>query len=124
MSYFFNQYASNVEYSVRTFQFLAIPYIFFTVGSALRSLFIGTGNTKVYLIPSAVVNLGIYIPLGLLVKAGVYTPSLVEPMVISFVVFATDLVIVSLLTVREYRILGDRLSQGLDATFKTMGEPA
>jgi len=99
---------------VRTFQYLAIPYVFFTVGSALRSLFIGTGNTLVYFVPSAAVNLGIYIPLGLLVKASVYTPSFVELMAISFVVFATDLVIVSLLTLREYRKLGKELSSSAE----------
>ena len=96
---------------MKTFQYLAIPYIFFAIGSALRSLFIGTGNTLVYLIPSAAVNLGIYIPLGLLVKANAYTPSFVELMAMSFVVFATDLVIVSLLTLGEYRVLERRLSQ-------------
>jgi hypothetical protein len=49
--------------------------------------------------------------LGLLVKANVYTPSFVELMVMSFVVFTTDLVIVSLLTLGEYRVLESRLSQ-------------
>jgi hypothetical protein len=71
----------------------------------------GTGSTLARLIPSAAVNLGICIPLGLLVKANAYTPSFVELMAISFVVFTTDLVIVSLLTLREYRVLESRLSQ-------------
>ena len=71
----------------------------------------GTGSTLAHLIPSAAVNLGIYIPLGLLVKATSYTTSFVELMVISFVVFTMDLVIVSLLTLREYRVLERRLSR-------------
>jgi Na+-driven multidrug efflux pump len=121
LSFFFNQYASNVEYSVKTFQYLAIPYIFFAIGSAMRSLLIGTGNTRVYLIPSAVVNLGIYIPLGLLVKASIYTPSFVELMVISFVVFATDLVIVTLLVIREYRKLERELPLKTDIAVQAAG---
>ena len=79
---------------------------------------IWTGNTLVYFVPSAAVNLGIYIPLGLLVKASAYTPSFVELMTISFVVFATDLVIVSLLTVREYNKLGKCLAPSNLATGK------
>jgi len=71
----------------------------------------GAGSTLAHLIPSAAVNLGLYIPLGLLVKATAYTPSFVELRGISFVVFTMDLVIVSLLTLREYRILESRLSQ-------------
>ena len=71
----------------------------------------GAGSTLAHLIPSAAVNLGIHIPLGLLVKANAYTPSFVGLMAISFVVFTTDLVIVSLLTLREYRVLERRLSQ-------------
>lgn len=84
----------------------------------------------VYFIPSAAVNLGIYIPPGLFVKASVYTPSFVELMLISFVLFATDLVIVSLLTLREYRkpdnirgVLFRELIQGLNGTAQFAAEP-
>jgi len=64
ISSIFNVNARIVYYSVATFSFLAIPYVFFTKGSGLKSLFIGTGKTLYVLISSAVVNLGIYIPMG------------------------------------------------------------
>ncbi len=112
LSSFFNRNASIVAYSTATFHYLAIPYIFFTLGTALRSLFIGTGKSLYYLIPSAVVNLAIYIPLGLLVRAGAYAPTFDQLMVISFAVFSSDLVIASLLVRRQYRELGDELGVG------------
>lgn len=102
LSQFFNQNESIVEYSILTFQYLAVPYLFFTIGTAMRSLLIGTGKTSYYLVPSAVVNLGIYIPLGILVKLNMYAPSFAEVMTISFFVFAFDLVIVSYLVRRHY----------------------
>ena len=109
MSWFFNKNAAIVAYSTATFQFLAVPYIFFALGTALRSLFIGTGKTLYYLVPSTVVNLGIYIPLGILVKANVFVPTFEQLMVISFAVFASDLVIVSMLVRRQYRELAEEL---------------
>ncbi len=124
LSQFFNQSPSIVEYSVLTFQYLAIPYLFFTLGTAMRSLLIGTGKTSYYLIPSAVVNLGIYIPLGILVKGSIYAPTFAEVMGISFFVFAIDLVIVTALVRKHYRNLEEELSgetelsmdEGRDAT--------
>lgn len=44
--------------------------------------------------------------------------------VITFVVFATDLVIVSFLTVREYRKLGMSLAPDASVMSKTAGEAA
>jgi Na+-driven multidrug efflux pump len=114
LSSFFNDDASIVHFSTATFSYLAIPYFFFALGTALRSLFIGTGKTFYYLIPSAVVNLGIYIPLGLLVKAGAYDPSFSGIMSITFVVFTIDLVVVSILVWWVYRILHRELNRGPD----------
>ena len=52
------------------------------------------------------------------------TPTLVELTAISFIVFATDLVIVSLLAVREYRRLGISLPPDASVMSKTAGEAA
>lgn len=111
LSQYFNQNASIVEYSTLTFQYLAIPYLFYTIGTAMRSLLVGTGKTSYYLIPSAVVNLAIYIPLGVLVKASIYVPSFSEVMTISFFVFAFDLVIVTLLVLKHYKNLETELME-------------
>lgn len=105
LSSFFNDSAEIVHFSTATFHYLAIPYFFFALGTALRSLFIGTGKTLYYLIPSAVVNLAIYVPLGVLVKSDIYSPSFEEVMGISFAVFAVDLAIVSVLVWWVYRRL-------------------
>ncbi len=106
ISQFFNHNEGIVKYSVMTFQCLALPYLFFTIGTAMRSLLIGTGKTNYFLIPSAIVNLGIYVPFGMLVKMNVYVPSFADVMTVSFFVFAIDLVLVSLLVRRHYRSLG------------------
>jgi len=113
LSSFFNKDASIVKWSVSTFNFLAIPYFFFAVSSALKSLFIGTGRTLYYLIPSAAVNLGIYIPLGLFVKAGWYTPVFSEVMGISFLVFVSDAAISAVLVWNLYQRLQSERNRGI-----------
>jgi Na+-driven multidrug efflux pump len=110
MSSFFNKNQEIVDYSVATFYYLAIPYIMFALSSGLKSLFIGTGNTRYYLVPSAIVNLGIYIPIGMAVKMGYYLPSFDEIMIISFSVFAIDLVISALMVRIQYKKLGRELN--------------
>lgn len=105
LSSFFNDSSEIVYYSTETFRYLAIPYFFFALGTGFRSLFIGTGKTLYYLIPSAAVNLGIYIPLGLFVKSGAYVPSFESIMTISVFVFAADLLIVFALVIWVYRRL-------------------
>ena len=105
LSSFFNQSQEIVDWSTATFYFLAIPYIIFAISSGLKSLFIGTGKTLYYLIPSICVNLGIYIPVGIMVKTNAYLPSFSEIMIISFVVFALDLIITLILVKKQYREL-------------------
>lgn len=110
LSWFFNTNAAIVTYSVATFHYLAVPYVFYALGTALRSLFIGTGKTFYFLIPSTVVNLGIYIPLGILVKIGTITPTFDLLMVLSIAVFSLDLVVVSSLVRRQYGELRSELT--------------
>lgn len=105
LSSFFNKSQEIVDYSVATFFYLIIPYIMFALSSGLKSLFIGTGNTRYYLVPSTVVNLGIYIPIGIAVKMGYYLPSFDEIMTISFLVFAIDLIISAIMVKIHYRKL-------------------
>lgn len=62
--------AEIAEYSKTTFNYLIFPYILFAIGSGIKAVFIGTGRPLYVLIPSAIVNIFIYIPLGLSVKYG------------------------------------------------------
>jgi len=105
ISFVFNKNEETVRYSVLTFQYLAIPYIFFAISSALKTLFVGVGNTFYYFIPSTVVNLAIYIPIGLLVKMGRWEPSFEGIMILSFFVFVADMAISALLVRKQYSIL-------------------
>jgi len=109
LSSFFNTNQAVVDYSVETFYYLAIPYVMFALSSGLKSLFIGTGNTRYYLIPSLAVNMGIYIPIGLMVKAAIYTPSFSEIMTISFAVFALDMIISAILVRKQYSKLKEEM---------------
>lgn len=110
LSWFFNTNAAVVTYSTATFTYLAVPYIFYALGQAMRSLFIGTGKTFYFLIPSTVVNVGIYIPLGVFVKLGVVVPTFEMLMVLSVAVFSLDLLVVSVLVRRQYRELHKELA--------------
>lgn len=60
------------EYSKTTFTYLIVPYTLFAIGSGLKAVFIGTGRPVYIFVCSTIVNVLIYIPLGLLAKyAGV-----------------------------------------------------
>lgn len=102
ISSIFNKNEEIVHFSVATFQYLAIPYLFFAISSGLKSLFVGVGNTFYYLIPSTLVNMVIYIPIGLMVKMGIWDPSFGGIMTLSFFVFAIDMIISALLVHRQY----------------------
>lgn len=83
-----------IEYSVITFQFMIIPYLFFSIGSILKSFFIGIGQPFWIFFSSAIVNLGIYVPLGFLVKTGLIQVTFIEFLLISNVVFLIDFLII------------------------------
>lgn len=105
LSSVFNSNEEVVRFSVLTFKFLAVPYIFFAISSALKTVFIGVGNTLYYFIPSTVVNLAMYVPLGIMVKMGLWEPTFEGVMMLSFFVFASDMVISALLVKRQYLML-------------------
>ncbi len=83
-----------VDYSVLTFQLLIFPYLLFSIGSCLKSYFIGTGRPFWIFFTSALVNVGIYIPLGLMVKMHVISISYYDFLLITNIVFALDFVII------------------------------
>jgi hypothetical protein len=60
--------SDTARYSKVTFDYLIVPYTLFAVGSGLKALFIGTGRPFYIFVPSAIVNLLIYMPLGLAAK--------------------------------------------------------
>lgn len=66
-------------YSMRTFTYLIWPYILFTVGSGLKSFFIGTGQPQAVFWTSTIVNGIIYIPVGIYANA--------NPTVITYTAF-------------------------------------
>jgi len=85
-----------VRYSVMTFGFLIFPYILFAIGSGLKTVFIGTGRPMVIFISSAVVNLFIYVPLGLIVKYDILDVSYRDFLIITNVVFVLDFILICL----------------------------
>lgn len=81
-----------VCYSMITFNYLIFPYILFTIGSGLKTIFIGTGRPLFVLIPSAIVNIMIYIPFGLMVKYNVISINYINFLLITLSVFTIDFV--------------------------------
>lgn len=90
-----------LRYSVITFEYLIFPYSLFAIGSILKSHFVGTGKPFWIFVASAVVNLGIYVPLGLVVKSELIQLSFVEFLIVTNVVFLVDFVI-TLFALRKY----------------------
>lgn len=92
ISRWLNQGVSDnvVQYSMLTFMYLIWPYILYTVGQGLKTVFIGTGRPQYVLIPSAIVNIFIYLPLGLMVKYSGLAVSYTQFLSVSISVFALD----------------------------------
>jgi Na+-driven multidrug efflux pump len=92
ISRWLNQGVSDevAQYSTITFYYLIGPYIIYAVGSGLKTIFIGTGRPLYVLIPSAIVNICIYIPFGLAVKYGLIQITYVQFLIVTIFVFAGD----------------------------------
>ena len=99
ISSWLNAGASNevIDYSVMTFKLLILPYILFSIGLCLKSFFIGTGKPFWIFLTSLIVNLGIYIPLGSLVKASIVEISYYHFLIVTNIAFALDFIIIMLL---------------------------
>lgn len=83
-----------VDYSVLTFQLLIFPYILFSIGSCLKSFFIGTGRPFWIFFTSTMVNIGIYIPLGLMVKYSIISINYYDFLLVTNLVFVLDFLII------------------------------
>ncbi len=80
-------------YSVRTFQVLIVPYMFYVIGSGLKAFYIGTGKPAWVFLSSAIVNVAIYIPLGLVAGSPGIVLTYQGFLGITFAVFSLDLVL-------------------------------
>ena len=113
ISSWLNGNASNevIDYSVTTFRLLIIPYILFSVGSCVKSFFIGTGRPFWIFLTSSIVNVGIYIPLGLMVKSSIITISYYDFLLVTNIVFVLDFMIILVFLWRfGYRMLPPSLA--------------
>lgn len=93
MSRFLNPNPDMVEYSAITFWWLIIPYILFGVGIVIKSLFIGTGETRYIFYISLIANVGIIAPFVLLAKMGLIPSTYTSVMMLFFIVFVEDLIV-------------------------------
>jgi Na+-driven multidrug efflux pump len=93
ISRFFNPNPDMINYSAITFWWLIIPYILFGVGIVIKSLFIGTGETRYIFYISLVANAGIIAPFILLAKMGVIPSTYTSVMILFFIVFVEDIIV-------------------------------
>lgn len=85
---------------------LIVPYILFSIGSCLKSFFIGTGRPFWIFFTSTIVNIMIYVPLGLMVKSSMIEISYYDFLIVTNVVFVLDFIITLVLLWRYgYRML-------------------
>ncbi len=81
-----------VQYSSTVFLYLIIPYIFYCFGAGLKSFWIGVAQPRFIFLSSAIVNLCIYLPLGIIATTG--NPlSFSGFLIITFLVFSIDLIL-------------------------------
>lgn len=93
ISRFFNPNPIMINYSTVTFWWLIIPYTFFALGLVIKSLFIGTGETKYIFYISLAGNAGIVVPFVLLAKMGVIPSTYTSVMILFVVVFVEDFIV-------------------------------
>lgn len=89
-SLFFNPNPDMVAYSVETFWWLIIPYIGFGIGTILRSIFYGTGQTRYIFYIACAVNIGMIVPYVALVKIGIVPATFTSVMMFYMVSFLVD----------------------------------
>ena len=106
LSLFFNQNPSMVNFSLRSFKWLIIPYCFFALSMVLKSVFYGTGKTKSIFILSAITNFGLIFPFWALSKIGFFQASFENVMALFVVVFSVDLIITYFLVKRTLTTIG------------------
>jgi Na+-driven multidrug efflux pump len=90
LSTFFNPNLEMVRYSVETFWWLIIPYIGFGIGTILRSIFYGTGQTRYIFYIACVVNIGMILPFVALIRMGIITASFTAVMIFYMISFLVD----------------------------------
>lgn len=93
ISKFFNPNPDMINYSAITFWWLIVPYIFFGVGIVIKSLFIGTGETRYIFYISLIANAGIIAPFVILVKMGLIPSTYNSVMILFFIVFVEDFIV-------------------------------
>lgn len=109
ISAFFNPNPYMINYSIVTFWWLIIPYTFFAIGSIIRSLFIGTGQTKYIFYISLILNGLIIGPFVLLVKMGILNATYTSVMALFTVVFAVDPILAYLFARRAYKKMVEKV---------------
>lgn len=90
LSRFLNPNPEMISYSVETFWWLIIPYIGFGIGTILRSIFYGTGQTRYIFYIACVVNIGMIVPFVALVLLGIVPASFTSIMLFYMISFLVD----------------------------------
>ncbi|UIJ38568.1 hypothetical protein LWC08_03085 [Desulfobaculum bizertense] len=76
----FNDHHEIVFYSEKAYQFLLIPYVCFSCGLIVKSIFIGTGNVKYVFLVSLVVAASVSLPGIVCYSCGLWSPHFEEIM--------------------------------------------
>ncbi|HXX55702.1 MAG TPA: MATE family efflux transporter, partial [Methanoregula sp.] len=103
LSQFFNQNPEMIRFSTTSFWWLIIPYILFGASTIIRSIFIGTGQTRNILYLGCIANFLIIIPFVILVKTGFIAATFENVMIQFVIVFVCDPIIAYLLARRLFR---------------------
>lgn len=90
LSRFLNPNPDMISYSVETFWWLIIPYIGFGIGTILRSVFYGTGQTRYIFYIACFVNIGMIVPFVALVLLGIVPASFTSIMLFYMIAFLVD----------------------------------
>lgn len=90
LSTFFNPNPDMVTFSVATFWWLIIPYIGFGIGTILRSIFYGTGQTRYIFYIACIINIGMILPFIALIRMGIITASFTSVMMFYMISFLLD----------------------------------
>jgi len=90
LSTFFNPNPDMVTYSVASFWWLIIPYIGFGIGTIIRSIFYGTGQTRYIFYIACIINIGMILPFIALIRMDIIEASFTSVMMFYMISFLLD----------------------------------
>lgn len=94
-----------IKSTMISFNILWFAYLFFALICVLNSYFYRTGRPKSLFVVSFAINIGIYIPLGLMYKSELIDLSYINVLLITVVIYIINALMIYLLYKKDFKLI-------------------